>query len=100
MNVHTAVQLLIAEEEKLLQSHMRTIQESAELLTEEGQLLAKIQGDDVVDYDIDAYAERLEQILDRKINMNMALRRQLQRFRRQLQREEIVSQQVDKLPEY
>lgn len=100
INVHTAVQLLIAEEEKLLQSHMKSIQESAELLTEEGQILAKIQGDDVVDYDIDAYAERLEQILDKKINMNMALRRQLQRFRRQLQREEIVSKQVGQLPEY
>lgn len=30
------------------------IQENADLLTEEGQLLAKVQGEDVVDYDIDA----------------------------------------------
>ena len=35
-------------------------QENAELLTEEGRLLQGIQGDDVVDYDIDAYAQRLQ----------------------------------------
>lgn len=38
-------------------------QENAELLTEEGRLLQAIQGDDVVDYDIDAYAQRLQEIL-------------------------------------
>jgi kinesin family protein 2/24 len=37
---------------------MEAIQENAELLTEEGKLLSKIQGGDVVDYDIDAYAAR------------------------------------------
>lgn len=42
-------------------------QENAELLTEEGRLLQQIQGDDVIDYDIDAYATRLSEILDRKV---------------------------------
>lgn len=37
-------------------------QESAELLTEEGQLLAEIQGDSVVDYDIDKYISRLDEV--------------------------------------
>lgn len=38
------------------------LQENAELLTEEGTLLASIQGDDVVDYDIDAYTSRLDEV--------------------------------------
>jgi kinesin family member 2/24 len=45
---------------------MNVIQENAELLTEEGRLLQSIQGDDVVDYDIDAYAGRLQEILGKK----------------------------------
>lgn len=36
-------------------------------MTEEGRLLQQIQGDDVIDYDIDAYATRLSEILDRKV---------------------------------
>ena len=48
---------------------MNIIQENAELLTEEGRLLQQIQGDDVIDYDIDAYATRLSEILDRKVTL-------------------------------
>lgn len=53
----------------MLNLHMNIIQENAELLTEEGRLLQQIQGDDVVDYDIDAYATRLSEILDRKVSL-------------------------------
>lgn len=31
-------------------------------MTEEGQLLAEIQGDSVVDYDIDKYISRLDEV--------------------------------------
>lgn len=46
-------------------------QENAELLTEEGKLLQQIQGNGVIDYDIDAYATRLSEILDRKVNCSI-----------------------------
>lgn len=65
--MHHTVQSLFEEEEALLNLHMNIIQENAELLTEEGRLLQQIQGDDVIDYDIDAYATRLSEILDRKV---------------------------------
>lgn len=69
MELHHTVQSLFEEEEALLNLHMNIIQENAELLTEEGRLLQQIQGDDVVDYDIDAYATRLSEILDRKASV-------------------------------
>lgn len=56
------MQTLYEEQESLLNSHMNAIQESAELLTEEGQLLAEVQGDSVVDYDIDKYITRLDEV--------------------------------------
>jgi kinesin family member 2/24 len=98
--LHRAVQSLMEDEEALLNSHMTVIQENAELLTEEGRLLQAIQGDDVVDYDIDAYAARLEQILDRKMDLIVALRMQLQGFRRRLQEEENASKRVSAMPLY
>lgn len=69
--MHHTVQSLFEEDEALLNLHMNIIQENAELLTEEGRLLQQIQGDDVIDYDIDAYATRLSEILDRKVRSNL-----------------------------
>ena len=76
------------------------MEENAELLTEEGVLLAGIQGDDVIDYDIDAYSARLEEILERKATIIDELRKRLSVFRRRLQEEENLSKKVNNLPSY
>ena len=62
MALHETVSMIVEEEETLLTEHMTTLQENAELLSEEGRLLAQVHGNDVIDYDIDAYALRLEQV--------------------------------------
>lgn len=98
--LHRTVQTLFEEEEDLLNLHMSIIQENAELLTEEGQLLQSVQGDNIVDYDIDQYASRLGNILDRKTHMIQNLQEKLSSFRSQLQREEELSKRVDSFPEY
>mmetsp|Transcript_23521 Transcript_23521/g.68774 ORF Transcript_23521/g.68774 Transcript_23521/m.68774 type:complete len:80 (-) Transcript_23521:113-352(-) len=79
---------------------MNVIQENAELLTEEGRLLQSIQGDEVVDYDIDAYAARLQEILDRKSTLISALQKKLVSFRRHLADEETASQRIAEMPQY
>ena len=75
-------------------------QENAELLTEEGRLLQQIQGDDIIDYDIDAYAGRLSDILDRKMQLMATLKLRLGKFRRHLEEEETVSKRVSQMPQY
>lgn len=82
---HKTVEDLFEEEEALLNLHMNIIQENAELLTEEGRLLQQIQSDDG---DIDAYAARLENILDRKQELITILRGKLSIFRKKLVKEE------------
>ena len=95
-DLHQAISQLVDEEENLLQLHMDSIQENAQLLTEEGNLLAKVQGEDVVDYDIDVYAERLDRILERKIKMYTELQRNLKTFRSHLAEEESLSAALSK----
>lgn len=75
---------IVEEEEELLASHMGAIQENAHMLTEEGQLLSKVQGRDVVDYDIDGYAARLDALLRKKLATTEALLKQLTVFRKHL----------------
>mmetsp|Transcript_6322 Transcript_6322/g.8536 ORF Transcript_6322/g.8536 Transcript_6322/m.8536 type:complete len:592 (-) Transcript_6322:506-2281(-) len=93
--LHCAVQNLLEEEEELLNLHMSIIQENAELLTEEGKLLQSVQGDDVVDYDIDQYASRLGSILDRKTHLSTLLQEKLTSFRSQLKKEEELSKKIN-----
>lgn len=87
---HKTVEDIFEEEEALLNLHMNIIQENAELLTEEGRLLQQIQSDDG---DIDAYAARLENILDRKQELITILRGKLLAFKKQLVKEEMISTQ-------
>ncbi len=91
---HRTVEGIFEEEETLLNLHMSVIQENAELLTEEGRLLQQIQGEDVVDYDIDAYAQRLDEILQRKQVLIDQLQSRLASFRNLLKREENASKRV------
>jgi kinesin family protein 2/24 len=88
---HRTVQDVFDEEEDLLNLHMSVIQENAELLTEEGRLLQQIQGEN---NDIDAYAARLDAILQRKQELITVLRKKLDHFRASLQREERESQRL------
>lgn len=88
---HRTVQDVFDEEEALLNLHMLVIQENAELLTEEGRLLQQIQGEN---NDIDAYAARLDIILQRKQELIKDLRQSLDHFRSSLQKEEIESKRM------
>ncbi|RQM25781.1 hypothetical protein B5M09_003119 [Aphanomyces astaci] len=98
--LHGVVQTLYEEQENLLSSHMSAIQENAQLLTEEGMLLSDVQGDAVVDYDIDLYALKLDHILEQKEHTIKRLRKQLALFRRRCQDEESASKNVDHVSFY
>jgi kinesin family member 2/24 len=99
-DLHQTIEDLFEEEEELLNIHMNVIQENAELLTEEGRLLQQIQGDDVIDYDIEAYANRLDEILKRKHELVLILQRKLRLFKKHLKKEEHLSRGVHKVPAY
>ncbi|KAH9129921.1 hypothetical protein LEN26_000206 [Aphanomyces euteiches] len=99
-DLHGVVQTLYEEQENLLSSHMDAIQENADLLTEEGVLLSEVQGDSVVDYDIDQYASRLDEILAQKEKTIKRLRKQLAQFRQRCVEEENASKKVDQVSYY
>ena len=88
------------EEETLLNHHVEVLKENAQMLTEEGGLLGTIQGDDVIDYDIDSYCTRLDEICVRKMKMITGLQSRLKDFRTRLQEEEMQSQAIGELPSY
>jgi hypothetical protein len=84
--------ILFEEEENLLNLHMQSIHENAELLTEEGALLQSVsQGGGGEDCNFDLYASRLGDILDRKTEVLVELRGRLELYRDLLRKEEELS---------
>ena len=100
VDLHNLVTALMDEEEELLNKHMATIQTSADQLTEEGLLLSKVQGDGVVDYDIEGYASRMDEILADKIKMYTDLHDLVKKFRKHLEMEEKTSSRINRMPQY
>ena len=96
VDINLCLDRVVEQEESLLASHMASIQNHAEFLTEEGALLSKCSGPDVVDYDIDAYTQRLESILTDKLADTKALLAQLQGFRKLLRIEEELTMRGNK----
>ena len=62
--------------------------------------LTSTQYRDVVDYDIDMYAERLDDILSKKIKMYTQLHANLKQFRQHLAQEEAISQSIRHVQQY
>lgn len=84
--------ILFEEEENLLNLHMQSIHENAELLTEEGALLQSVsQGGEGEDCNFDLYASRLGNILDRKTAVLVELQGRLGLYRDLLRKEEVLS---------
>lgn len=72
---------LLEQEESILHYHMNNIKRNADLLTKEGDLLAQVQQPGQTARDIDQYATALEEILEQKEDMILALRQQMALFK-------------------
>jgi hypothetical protein len=94
------VQALFVLEEALLNQHMSNIQENAEMLTQEGKLLQKVQAGGLSEAEMDEYAIQLAEYLDRKEVLIYKLQSKLTEFHMQLAKEQQLAQRVTKLTQY
>mmetsp|Transcript_21090 Transcript_21090/g.29777 ORF Transcript_21090/g.29777 Transcript_21090/m.29777 type:complete len:707 (-) Transcript_21090:82-2202(-) len=89
------MEALYDEEDKLLNLHMAVVQENAEFLTEEGQMLRSIQStEDANEEDLEEYASRLTAILERKAHMIIALKENVATFQSQLTKKKELTKKV------
>jgi len=72
---------ILQQEEMILNTHMSNIQENADLLTKEGELLAVVQRPGRTASDLEQYATALEEILEKKEDMIIGLRKQMADFK-------------------
>lgn len=90
-NFHDAVTEVVEAEERVVDEHRAMIEETKVSLIQEEKLLRDVDG---VDYDVEQYAQQLDQLLAAKIDKLMSLRSNVQAFRKQLASEEAASKKV------
>ena len=67
---------------------MAAIKEGAKLLTQESQLISKVQGDGYADYDIDSYVDKLEALIKKKLKIYNLLGKKIDGFKKALKEED------------
>jgi kinesin family protein 2/24 len=78
----------------------RCTQENAEMLTQEGKLLQTLQNGNYSTEEVDKYAIKLAEFLDRKESLIWTLQSKLDEFQNYLAREQELAQKVTSLTQY
>ena len=73
---------------------MAAIKEDAKLLTQQSELISKIQGVGYVDYDVDSYVDKLEQVIKKKLKIYTILSKKLDKFKSSLKEEDEIRHKV------
>lgn len=76
------------EQEQLRTNHLEYLKEVAMLITQQGELISNIQGQDSEDQDIDDYVNKMEKIVGRNLEIYNDMQKQLGRFKGLLNEEE------------
>lgn len=85
---------ILEEQEEVFATHMAAIKEDAKLLTQESELISKVQGVGYVDYDIDSYVEKLESVIKRKLKIYNLLAKKIDGFKNALKEEDEIRLKV------
>ena len=82
---------IVEDEDDIVSTHMNVIKDDAKILTEEGELITKIKGinsDLNEEFTMDEYLNRLEMIIDKKINMYYDLKDKLDIYKEHIKEED------------
>ena len=85
---HEKVDNIMEEQEQLRTNHLEYLKEVAMLITQQGELISNIQGQDSEDQDIDDYVNKMEKIVGRNLEIYEDMKKQLTRFKGLLSEEE------------
>ena len=87
---HKLTDQIIEDEDDIIATHMDVIKQDAKMLTEEGELITKIKGieDTEENFNMDEYLKRLENIIDKKIDIYSGLQNKIDVYKQHLREEE------------
>ena len=86
---HKLTDTIIQDEDDIINTHMEVVKQDAKLLTEEGRLISLIKGigTDEDKIEIDEYIQRLDNVLDQKMNIYSGLQDKIDIYKGHLKEE-------------
>ena len=87
---HKLTDTIIQDEDDIITTHMEVVKQDAKLLTEEGRLISLIKGigTEEENIEIDEYIQRLENVLDQKVNIYSGLQDKIDVYKGHLKEED------------
>ena len=87
---HKLTDQIIEDEDDIVATHMDVIKQDAKMLTEEGELITKIKGieDSEENFTMEEYLKRLENIIDKKIDIYSGLQNKIDVYKQHIKDEE------------
>ena len=87
---HKLTDQIIEDEDDIVATHMDVIKQDAKMLTEEGELITKIKGieDSEENFTMDDYLKRLENIINKKIDIYSGLQNKIDVYKQHIKDEE------------
>ena len=87
---HKLTDTIIQDEDDIITTHMEVVKQDAKLLTEEGRLISLIKGigTDEDKIEIDEYIQRLDNVLDQKMNIYSGLQDKIDIYKENLKEED------------
>ena len=87
---HKLTDQIIEDEDDIVATHMDVIKQDAKMLTEEGELITKIKGieDSEENFTMEEYLKRLENIIDKKIDIYSGLNNKIDVYKQHIKDEE------------
>ena len=87
---HKLTDMIIQDEDDIITNHMEVVKQDAKLLTEEGRLISLIKGIGTEEekIEVDEYIQRLENVLDQKMNIYSGLQDKIDIYKGHLNEED------------
>ena len=87
---HKLTDTIIQDEDDIITTHMEVVKQDAKLLTEEGRLISLIKGigSDEEKIEVDEYIQRLENVLEQKMNIYSGLQDKIDIYKGHLKEED------------
>ena len=87
---HKLTDTIIQDEDDIITTHMEVVKQDAKLLTEEGRLISLIKGigSEEEKIEVDEYIQRLENVLDQKMNIYSGLQDKIDVYKGHLKEED------------
>jgi len=92
---HQITEKIVEDEDEIVNIHMNIIKDDAKMLTEEGELITNVRGVGDVQFEMEAYAKRLESIISQKIGLYQGLKKKIDLYKQHIKEEDEIRKRIN-----